>query len=360
MKRSLFIAITLFALLVTACTPPPLIPPASPSLTAAPLPSSTPQPSTTPLPSNTPLPSATPTPAASVFACAPVAFLPAGDRILGLSGPEVQIFDLATMAEIDLFMAPSNVTAVALSPDGKTLAWAWGDNTIQLVRLSDHQVLHTLAGHTDQVTKLKFTPDGTRLVSASHDTWVRVWDMDGKEIGAFQPTGALDWPSRVMGAGISPDGKLLATAPEDGPVKLWNLATFTKVAELGGTGAYDTSDVAFSPDGQFVAADLATGLFLWKAADGRALLDNNSQINSMAFAFSPDGRFLAYANLYDVVLSSPDGAQVIRTLEGHTSPVWSLVFSPDSSKLVTSDGVEVRIWQVPDGTLLYTGKSYCP
>ncbi len=334
MKHYLFIAITLFALLVAACTPPALTSPASP----------------------------TPTPAISVFACAPVAFLPGGDRILGQSGPDLQIFELDNMAEIDLIKAPTPayLTAVALSPDGQTLAWALEDYTIQLVRLSDHQFLHTLVGHTDQVSKLKFTPDGTRLVSASHDTWVRVWDMDGKQVGAFQPTGALDWLSQVLGLGISPDGKLLATAPVDGPVKLWDLATFQKVAELGGTGAYETSDVGFSPDGQFVAADLATGLFLWKVSDGRVLLDNNSQINSMAFAFSPDGRFLAYANLYKVILSSPDGKQVFRTLEGLTSPVWNLVFSPDSSKLVSSDGVQVRIWQTTDGKLIYTGKSSCP
>ena len=360
MRRSLFAAMALFALLITACKPPSLIPLPSPSPTAVPLPSNTPIPSTAPLPSSTPQPTASPTPAASVFACATVAFLPGGGRILGRSGPELQIFDLASMAQIDRIKAPSNLTTAALSPDGETLAWAQEDNTIQLVRLSDHQILHSLTGHTDVVTKLKFTPDGTRLVSASHDTWVRMWDMDGKQVGAFQPTGALDWTSAVMGLGISPDGKLLATAPVDGPVKLWDLATYQKAAELGGTGAYDTSDVGFSPDGKYVAADLATGFFLWRVADGRALLDDKTPINSMAFDFSPDGRTLAYADLYNVILSSPDGAQVLHTLEGHTSPVWNLLFSPDSSKLVSSDGVEVRIWQVPDGSLLYEGKSACP
>ncbi len=379
MKRSIFRAINLFALLLAACTPP-LTSPASPTSTtaplasntplssatptAAPLASATPLPSATPtaapLASATPLPSATPTPAGPIFACEVVAFLPGGSRILGHSGSDLQIFDVESMAEIDRIKAPTYLTAEALSPDGKTLAWALDDYTIQLVRLSDHQLLHTLKGHTDQVSKLKFTPDGTRLVSASHDTWVRVWDMDGKQVGAFQPTGALDWLVEVMAAGISPDGKLLATAPVDGPVKLWDLATFHKVAELGGSGAYDTSDVAFSPDGQYVAADLAAGFFLWKVADGSVLLGGGSPINSMAFAFSPDGRTLAYADMYNVILSSPDGAQVFHTLEGHTSPVWSLLFSPDSSKLVSNDGVEVRIWRVTDGSLLYAGKAACP
>ena len=60
------------------------------------------------------------------------------------------------------------------------------------------------------------------------------------------------------------------------------------------------------------------------------------------------------------VAFSPDGAQKIRTLEGHASPVWGLFFSPDGAKLVSTDGVEVRIWQAADGRLLYVGKSACP
>ncbi len=371
MKRYLFIAIILLAVLVTACTPPTSNPPEAltptttalpsktPLPTATPLPSNTPLPTTAALPSNTPLPSASPTPPKSVIACVPVAFLPGGSRILAQNVAEVQIYDLESMSEKDLIKAPARLTAVALSPDGKTLAWALDDFSIQLVRLADHQLLHTMKGHTDQVTKLKFTPDGSRLISASHDTWVRVWDMDGKQVDAFQPTGALDWTSAVMGIGISPDGKQLATVPVDGPVKLWDLASHKKVAELGGTGGYDISDVAFSPDGKFVAADLVTGLFLWKIADGRALLGESTQINSMAFAFSPDGRFLAYGDLNTVILSSPDGSQMIRTLEGFQSLPWNLVFSPDGSKLAARDGVEVRIWQVPDGKLLYVGQSSC-
>ena len=365
MKRSAFIAITLFALLVTACTPPPLIPQASPSLTAVPLPSNTPIPSTTPLPSSTPQPTApSSTPACFITAYNPVAFMPGGNRILGWAGASVQVFDLASRQEADLLTAPANLVSVALSPDGGTLAWALEDNTIQLVRLADHKLLHTLTGSADrstnQFTKLKFTPDGARLVSASHDTWVRLWNMDGKQVDAFQPTGADDLPKSVMAVGISPDGKRLATVPDDGPVRLWELAGHQKVADLGGLGAYDTADVAFSPDGKFVAADLATSLFLWKASDGSVLLGGSSPINSMAFAFSPDGRFLAYADLNTVILTSPDGAQKVRTLEGHVSPVWGLFFSPDGAKLASIDGVDVRIWQAADGRLLYVGKSACP
>jgi WD40 repeat protein len=109
--------------------------------------------------------------------------------------------------------------AAALSPDGETLAWSLEDNTIQLVRVTDQKVLHTLAGHTDMVTKLRFSPESDELVSASHDGWVRVWDMQGEEVRSFQP------PNEVLGIGISADGSMLATVPFDGPVTLWNLDT---------------------------------------------------------------------------------------------------------------------------------------
>jgi WD40 repeat protein len=291
--------------------------------------------------------------------------MPDGDRILVRAENGVQIFNLQTMEEEDFLAAPTslNYPAVALSPDGEILAWALEDFSIQLIRISDKVLLHTLTGHTDIIGKLSFSPNGDRLFSASHDTWVRIWDMEGNLIHAFQPPGALGFPNEVLGIGISPDGTMLATIPFDGPVNLWNLKNYELVRELGNSGGYDTSDIAFSPDGQLVASDTATGLFLWKTSDGTELLGGNPGINSMAVAFSPDGRFLAYGETgekFDVVLSSPDGAQKIRTLEGHPAPVGILFFSPDSSLLLSSDWVETRIWRVEDGQLLYIGKSSCP
>lgn len=292
----------------------------------------------------------------------PIAFLPDGYRILGRTENGVQIFNLQTMVEDKFLEAPTGsiLPAVALSPDGEVLAWALEDFSIQLIRISDKKLLHTLTGHTDIIGKLSFSPDGTRLVSASHDTWVRVWDLEGNLIDAFQPPGALAFPNEVLGIGISPDGTLLATIPFDGPVKLWDLRDYRLVHELGSTGGYDTSDISFSSDGQLVASDTATGLFLWDTSDGTELLSGNPGINSTAVTFSPDGRFLAYGDECHVVLSSPDGSQKIRTLIGHPAPIGILFFSPDGSLLLSSDWVETRIWRVEDGQLLYVGKSACP
>jgi WD40 repeat protein len=279
--------------------------------------------------------------------------MPDNNRILIRGESGVQIFDLATLAEESFLESPTNLNgpALALSPDGETLAWALDDYRIELVRVSDKQLIHTLLGHTNTVTKLRFSPNGDKLVSAAHDGWVRIWDR-GNLVNAFQRrrrnfgyrhfTGwnnlatVLSMVSQIMGSAEIKRSEKLAEAV-DLTLQMW---VFPRMG--------NSSPQTWQP------------VYPLEATDQTLLL---SGINSMAFAFSPDGRYLAYADIGEnnnVVLSSPDGAQQIHTLEGHQGPVWAMVFSPDSTRLASADGIEIRIWQVQDGRLLYVGKPACP
>ena len=314
-------------------------------------------------PAPTPSPSPVPveSPACFVAYPVPVAFFPDGKRILLRGDAAVQVFNLETMQVEDLIENESKapLIAVAMSPDGETLAWSFEDFSFQIIRIADKKVLATVQGHTNRVGKLLFSPDGERLYSASHDTWLKAWDLQGNEVGAFQPTGADDFPNEVAGLGISVDGSMLATLPYNGPVKLWSLPDFTLIRALGANGGYDYNDASFSPDGSLVAADTVNGLFLWETSTGKELLGGNPGINSAAVTYSPDGRYLAYSLVeqsYDIVLALPDGSQIVRTLPGNELPVWKMIFSPDGSLLV-SGGMETHVWRVKDGTLLAVGKS---
>ena len=286
----------------------------------------------------------------------PFAFSPDSSKIMIKAGIGVQVFELWTGQQAAFIPAPQTVITAAVSPDGKTLAWSLENSTIQLIRVSDGQILSTLTGHPDVVFDLKFSPNGALLFSASHDGWIRVWDTDQ----------AIQLPSiqagrEILGLGVSPDGTTIATIPGDGPVQLWDLSENRAIAEFGGTGGYDTSEAEFSPDGQYLAADLATGIFLWRVSNTELIW--NEVKNSMAVSFSPDGRYLAYSNINDnnkVLLASPDGAQTIRTIEGMQGPIFVLFFSPDSNLLAATDGIEIRIWQASDGKLLLVGKPTCP
>jgi WD40 repeat protein len=100
---------------------------------------------------------------------------------------------------------------------------------------------------------------------------------------------------------------------------------------------------------------------VWRISNGELVW--NEVKNSMAVSFSPDGRYLAYADIDDnsnVFLNTEDGSEIVHVLAGHPGPVWGMIFSPDSQLLVSTDGLEIRIWRIEDGSLRYTGKAACP
>ena len=285
----------------------------------------------------------------------PFAISPEGDKLFVKGRNGIEITDLENGEQEIIVNSTEEIVSAEVSPSGQILAVSWQDGNIQLIRISDQAVLTNLSGQTDPAYHMFFSPVEDTLFSAGHNGVVHAWDFDGNQLKSIN-TGV-----EVVGLGLSWDGTRLAIIPSDGPVQIWDVEKEERIAELGGTGGYDTSEAIFSPDGQYIAADLATGLYLWRVSDGELLW--NEVKNSMAVAFSPDGQYLAYTDIdysNEVVFRSPDGTQFIRVVDQMQEPVWEMFFSQDSALLVVTDGLEIHIWGVGDGKLLYVGKNSCP
>src|SRR6266487_6182299 len=107
------------------------------------------------------------------------------------------------------------VTAVAWSPDGKRIASASYDKTVQVWDATTGARLFTYRGHTDTVSAVAWSPDGQFLASASYDKTVQVWSVDNVAARGTVITyrGHSDWVAAVA---WSPDGNTLASSSVDG------------------------------------------------------------------------------------------------------------------------------------------------
>jgi WD40 repeat protein len=248
--------------------------------------------------------------------------------------PVVEGLASALMPErwtLPLFGHEAAVVTATFSPDGSRVLTASDDATARLWDGYDGTPIAVLSGHTGALRTAAFSPRGTYIVTAGEDGAANLWyALDGTLMDTLR--GHTD---TINAAVFSPDETRLATASNDKTARLWQTPGDIELAALPHGKVVNA--VAFSPD----SARLATcgedrAAQLWSARDGKwlaSMIGHTASVSTVTFA--PQGWVVTSSNDFTARLWDWNG-KLIRSLTGHRGPILSAAISPDGSQTATA------------------------
>jgi WD40 repeat protein len=260
-----------------------------------------------------------------------------------------------------------NVNDVVFNADSTKLAAAAGEAGLfgeaRLWNVADGKLLQTFRGHRDSIYAVALSPDGKTLATGSYDQQIKLWNTEtGAEIRTL-----VGHNGAIHALAFSPQGKLLASASGDRTAKLWDTASGERLETFGQPLA-DQYTIAFSPDGQqLAAAGVDNRIRVWQiSASGK---EGTNPILFARFAhehpivklvYTTDGKMLAS--------SSEDGTLKIwnagtleeqRSLERQPDAAPAMAFLPGGNSLIVGrmDGT-LAVYDVADGKRIAAGATY--
>jgi serine/threonine protein kinase/WD40 repeat protein len=246
--------------------------------------------------------------------------LVAASTMLPGDKPTLVVWETATGNE--RLRSAEKVEALALTPDGTLLATGDEAGAVAVRPLKDpNAVVQLPSGHV-RINCLAFARDPLRR------------ETDGRDAG---------W--------------LLAVGDFGGGVTVWDVRRQVQRSVCLGSH-YDINGLAFSPDGTLLASVGREAPHVWDVATGRLLLTLKWKNTFTDVAFSPDGKFLAVSAINH---GHPGGVEVyafeygrgVQTLRGLRGQVEKTCLSPDGRTLAAlSNDWQVGVWDLETGRLL--------
>ena len=251
--------------------------------------------------------------------------------------------------------------SVALSPDGSKLAVGGfraltpvNDHRVLVISLPDGQLLYRLKGHLGPIRGLAFSPDGSRLASASQDHTLRLWNMEtGGAVASL--TGHLDY---VLSLAWSPDGKRLVSGAWDRTARVWSVESGKTEAVLTGH-ARDVLSVAWSRDGRTIATGAADkSIRLWEPNGVFRFAWHNLDNDVQMVAFSEDATQLLYS--WGSRENSVHGTAILDLKDGHersrftghsNTPMAGVLLSGGTLAATAGAPGDICLWNTTSGKL---------
>ena len=290
-----------------------------------------------------------------------VAFSPDGKTLAAAGYREVLIWDLenaALLKRIETGQLGSTIGALAILKDGQLAVGAgtpYESGAVKLFDLQTGKLTHSFEEPGEVVYCLAVSPDGRLLAAGGADTLARVWNVDDKKPVATLDKHA-DW---VLGVSFSRDGKLLATASADKNVWIWNTATWESSVKLredetvhGAACAADAKMLLLAVGGpsRRAVSLRRTNNLRWKRP-----IPTGAAIPLGVLGGLKANRVYVPCSDGTVRVHDDRNGRLLATLSGHQDWVYGAALSSDETRVAAGSGDgTVKLWNVADGRLLAT------
>jgi hypothetical protein len=224
----------------------------------------------------------------------------------------------------------------ALSHDGRYLAIYRQDGVALIWDREQHRMIAECQGHQGPIHDICFHPDSQRIATAGQDGSVRIWSLEGKELFAMPQSG------RVACLTFSPDGELLAVGV-DRIVTVWDFSRREALHTLNGHYGI-VCDLSFSGDGQRLATTSSTwvndgwvgDLKVWDTATGKQTLSIPAHTWSNAgVAFHPSLPQIAITGKdHTLMMFHAESGRLLLSIPTGGYECGSVAFSPDGKRLL--------------------------
>lgn len=284
-----------------------------------------------------------------------VVFTPSGHFVLsGSLDMSIQYWDASTGAgflEVVPFEAP--ITALDVSSDGRLVVAVSNMGDIVIVDTSSGDAMsEPWNGHRQFVRSVKFSPDGTRIVTGSWDRTIRVWDahVDSSTSNFWQVS------ESICAIAFLPQENNTVLSVAGGQIITLDVGTGSKIkGELLHeypyiTGSSNIAIVALSHDGQYIAATSWTHeIYIWNMYDGTLILGpfsgHKQPITSLAFSTNGDNIITGHDDGEIHIHSIRDGTPVLQLPHLHECGVTGIVSSSNGEHIMSrSEDNTICIW----------------
>ncbi|KAG0678652.1 U3 snoRNP protein [Pichia californica] len=228
--------------------------------------------------------------------------------IVGFGNGEFRLYEMPSFTLIQqLSMGSNGVSTISINSSGEWIAF--GSKSLGQLLVYEWQsesYILRQQGHFDSMNALAYSPDGSRIVTASDDGKIKIWDI----VSGFCLATFDEHQSSVTGVVFAKKGQVMFSSSLDGTVRAWDLIRFRNFRTFTSTSRIQFSSVAVDPSGEIVVA---------------GSLDN-----------------------FDIQVWSVQTSQLLDQLSGHEGPISNLSFGLEANAKLASASWDktVRIWDI--------------